>query len=128
MIQINVAPGELFDRISILEIKASRINDPIKLGLVMSELKQLHPIEQKLYVFAKDVAKLESLYFKLKSANLTLWNAEDQLRKHETESDFGEHFTQLARSIYKTNDLRAELKRKISELLGAEIYEVKSYA
>jgi hypothetical protein len=46
----------------------------------------------------------------------------------ERAGDFGPKFVGLARSVYRNNDSRSAIKRKINVLLGSKIIEEKSYA
>jgi hypothetical protein len=63
----------------------------------------------------------------LKSVNETLWRIEDNIRACEAKTDFGPHFVELARPIYRTNDRRAALMRKICVLFSWKLVEEKSY-
>ena len=124
-VSIEVAPGELIDKITILEIKLERIKDGDKLANVRLEWETL--------VKARDAVieatpKLDLLSAELKAANEALWDIEDDIRDCERDKDFGDAFVQLARSVYISNDKRAALKREISELLGSSLIEEKSYA
>lgn len=124
-VSIEVAPGELIDKITILEIKLDRIKDGDKLANVRIEWETL--------VKARDAVieatpELDLLSAELKAANEALWNIEDNIRDCERDKDFGDAFVQLARSVYISNDKRAALKREINELLGSSLIEEKSYA
>ncbi|MGO9546239.1 MAG: tetratricopeptide repeat protein [Rhodomicrobium sp.] len=123
-LQISAAVGELFDKISILEIKSERIPDAGKLANVMRELTLLQNLKKRHGFFA---ARADTLAASLKQANLSLWNIEDTLRKCERAGDFGPAFVELARSVYKENDKRAELKREINQLFASAIIEEKYY-
>lgn len=123
-VTIEVAPGELIDKITILQIKAERIHDEAKLHNVRFELDTL--------VAARDTAlaasaALEELTAELKTVNEALWEIEDDIRAEERKAEFGERFIELARSVYRQNDRRAALKRRINELLGSRLIEEKSY-
>tara|TARA_R110002096_G_scaffold2741_22_gene14173 strand:+ start:426 stop:815 length:390 start_codon:yes stop_codon:yes gene_type:complete len=123
-IKVDISVGELVDKISILEIKQEHIDDPDKLANVSNELGILND------EFLHNVPKsddLDVLKDRLKAVNLEIWNLEDDIRDQERRRDFGEKFVQLARSVYKTNDKRAALKREINVLLGSAIVEEKSY-
>ncbi len=72
--------------------------------------------------------ELGALTAELRGVNEALWDIEDQIRVCERDGDFGPKFVDLARSVYKNNDQRAAVKRKINELLGSRIVEEKSYA
>ena len=123
-IKVDISVGELVDKISILEIKQARIDDPHKLENVSKELGILN--EEFLQNIPKSDA-LDVLKNRLKAVNLEIWNLEDDIRDQERRGDFGEEFIHLARSVYKTNDKRASLKREINLLLGSAIVEEKSY-
>jgi Family of unknown function (DUF6165) len=122
---IETAPGELIDKIAILEIKAERIADPDKLRNVQTELGTLRTARDRTIVPSDDLASLTA---ELRSVNEALWSIEDEIRECEQAGDFGPRFIQLARSVYKNNDHRAALKRRINERLGSQIVEEKSYA
>ena len=124
-VSIEIAPGELIDKITILEIKLERIKDGDKLANVRQEHDTL--------VQSRDAAieatpELDLLGAELKAANEALWDIEDDIRDCERQKDFGEPFVQLARNVYISNDKRAALKREINELLGSSLIEEKSYA
>lgn len=123
-IKVDISVGELVDKISILEIKQEHIDDPDKLANVSNELRILN--DEFLQNIPKSDA-LDVLKDRLKAVNLEIWNLEDDIRDQERRRDFGEKFVQLARSVYKTNDKRAALKREINVLLGSAIVEEKSY-
>ena len=123
-IKIDVAPGELIDKITILEIKSARMDDPEKLKNVRTELALLTATRDA-EVPASD--ELGELTDRLREANEKLWVIEDDIRDCESAGDFGETFIGLARAVYQTNDERARLKREINLLLGSAILEEKSY-
>ncbi|MDX1485026.1 MAG: DUF6165 family protein, partial [Alphaproteobacteria bacterium] len=64
----------------------------------------------------------------LKAINEKLWEIEDDIRDCERHGDFGEKFIALARSVYRTNDQRVAVKRRINEALGSDLMDEKSYA
>ena len=123
-VKVNIAPGELIDKITILLIKSERMDDEEKLANVRLELDILSATRDE------DIAgsaELDDLTTKLKKVNEALWEIEDNIRDCEAAKDFGESFVELARSVYITNDERARLKREISVLLGSQVLEEKSY-
>jgi hypothetical protein len=123
-IMIEVSPGELLDKLSILEIKSERIDDPEKLRNVQFELDLLTKTLGDRFAENEQMAG----YIKdLKSVNEQLWDIEDDIRACEARKDFGETFIQLARSVYQTNDRRADIKKAINSLCGSSIVEEKSY-
>ena len=115
--------GELVDKITILEIKEKNIKDTNKLVNVQTELKTLRIILNKLNV--KNEISAEIL--KLKNINLKLWDIEDDIREEERKSNFGDRFIKLARSVYFTNDKRAEIKKVINLKTNSGLIEEKSY-
>ena len=120
-----IAPGELIDKITILEIKSERIEDPAKLANVETELKTLSATRDR-HIGASD--EMTALTASLKSINEELWVIEDDIRDCERNGDFGETFIRLARAVYRTNDRRADGKKQINILLGSSLVEEKSYA
>ena len=124
-IHIPAAAGELFDKITILEIKAERITDARKLANVRAELAKLQLVRMQA---AAETGELAALVAELKEVNGQLWDIEDRIRDCERAGDFGPSFVALARSVYHTNDKRAAIKRRINELLGSDLLEEKSYA
>ena len=119
------SPGELVDKITILEIKADRISDKSKKSNVLLELEALQrSFEENISVSSI----LNNLKKDLKSVNEKLWDIEDDIRSCERHTDFGPCFVKLARNVYFENDIRAALKKEINLLLGSEIIEEKSYA
>ena len=123
-ILIPMSPGELLDKITILRIKSARIKDADKLNNVRKELKMLEDIWSQA-VTEDDTIK--QLTVELTSINEALWEIEDDIRDEEREKRFGDQFIELARSVYVTNDQRAEAKKKINLHLGSDIVEEKSY-
>jgi hypothetical protein len=124
-ITVEISPGELIDKITILAIKLERMTDAAKLRNVRAEWEAL--------VKARDdaitpSAELDRLTAALKKANEALWVIEDDIRDCERRQDFGPKFVELARAVYRNNDERSRLKRQINELLGSRLIEEKSYA
>ncbi len=122
---VDISPGELIDKITILELKLERISDPAKLVNVR------HEYEVLMGVYAREVVEnveLRGLVERLKKINAALWDIEDNIREHERARDFDAGFVALARSVYRTNDERSAVKRSINELLASKIIEEKSYA
>ncbi len=123
-ISIPISPGELIDKIAILAIKSERMTEPGKLENVRAERALL---EASLAEAGAGSKELDDLTAELKRVNETLWEIEDEIRLCEKAQDFGPRFIELARSVYRTNDRRADIKRQINELLGSRILEEKSY-
>ena len=120
----EISPGELFDKITILEIKKSKISNKEKLNDIEKELLSLNGTVQK---FIPNQSSISKYINELKNVNLKLWDIEDGKRAAEKNKDFGEKFIELARNVYKFNDERAKIKLAINNALGSNIKEVKSY-
>ena len=120
----EISAGELIDKITILEIKKTKITNKDKLIEVEKELLSLNQTMKK---FIPNNSKILKFKDELKDINLKLWDIEDGKRSAEKNSDFGEKFIQLARNVYKFNDERAKIKLAINNTLGSNIKEVKSY-
>ena len=123
-LQITISPGELIDRITILEIKRARITDAERLRNV----ERAHDALSKTLSEQVQVSgQLTALTAALRSINEALWQAEENLRRHERRQLFDEDFIATARLVYTTNDRRSELKREIDKLLGSSLVEEKFY-
>jgi hypothetical protein len=123
MITIPVSVGELIDKLSILHVKQTKINNPEKLVYVNKEFELLYNFSS-VYLNNDEISKL---YHELVDTNSKLWEIEDKLRIIETEKTFDSKFVELSRSVYLTNDKRFRLKTEINERTSSEIREVKEY-
>ena len=123
-IRVPVSPGEVLDKITILEIKSERMSDPAKVANVRTELALLQETWNRA-VQADDVVR--ELHTQLKEINEALWEIEDDIRDKERAKEFDQRFIELARSVYFTNDRRSEVKKKLNLHLGSQIIEEKSY-
>jgi hypothetical protein len=123
MVTIPVSVGELIDKISILQIKKTKITDETKLIKVEKELSHLYKMAGPFLVNDS----ISVLYEDLIGVNSQLWTIEDKLRILEKEHKFEGEFISLARAVYHLNDERFSLKSKINILLDSEIQEVKQY-
>jgi hypothetical protein len=124
-IKVPISPGELVDKITILEIKAARIKDEAKVANVRTELALLQDTWKASAYAAHDIS---SQWAALRAINEKLWDIEDDIRDMERSRTFDREFIQLARAVYVTNDERAAVKRDINTRLGSKIVEEKSYA
>jgi hypothetical protein len=120
----EISAGELFDKISILEIKLEKVRDKIKLKEINKEYKILREVQNS---SIKETKKFQILFKKIKEVNQNLWNIEDKLRICEKNKDFGQNFIKLARGVYMNNDKRSKIKSKINEVSGSNIKEIKQY-
>jgi hypothetical protein len=126
--KIEVSNGEILDKYTILEIKLDKIKDEAKLVNVRNEYNSLKPVVEEMYIQSNSVHdKLEFLHKDLLNVNKTLWNIEDFIRDCEKAENFGSDFVELARSVYYTNDDRADVKKQINVLTGSALVEEKSY-
>lgn len=124
-LQIPVAPGELLDKLTILEIKLERIADEAKLANVRREHELLGNVWKESGLDSEEVSGLKD---ELLAVNQALWQIEDDIRECERRGDFSEQFVELARSVYRRNDERAAIKKRINLALGSDIIEEKSYS
>jgi tetratricopeptide (TPR) repeat protein len=123
-IAVELAPGELIDKITILEIKSERLTDKDRVGNVCRELAALMAARERGIKRSDELTRLTT---ELRAVNEALWEIEDAVRRCERDQDFGPRFIELARSVYRNNDRRVALKRQVNELLGARFLEEKSY-
>lgn len=123
-VAVEIASGELIDKITILVIKTERIADPAKLANVREELALLEAARDRAIPPSPD---LDALTVELKRINEAIWDVEDALRDLERAGDFGPGFVERARSVYRNNDRRAAIKRAINDRLGSRLIEEKSY-
>ena len=122
---IPITCGELFDKITILEIKTENLQEKNALNNVKTEHDQLNTIYNN--NFLKD--EIARVFFNdLKEINQKLWDIEDKIRDKERSKNFDKEFIELARNVYFTNDERSRIKRNINETFGSKIIEEKSYS
>lgn len=124
-INIELSVGELLDKVTILQIKSERISDQAKLENINKELRVLTALWE---ASAYSQTDLKENIRALKKVNETLWDIEDKIRDKERDRRFDQEFIDLARSVYFTNDKRAEIKKVINTKTGSELVEEKSYS
>jgi len=120
----EISAGELFDKISILEIKLKKIKDEESQKEISKEYDVLKKAQN---LNVKITEKLNYLFEEIKKINLNLWNIENKIRTCEKNKDFGKTFVDLAREVYLNNDKRSKIKSKINKILGSNIKEIKQY-
>ncbi len=120
--KIEVSVGEVVDRVSILEIKLERVTDPAKVENIRTEYDLLRKTMEQAGVSCESDGFRE-----LRAVNQRLWEIEDQIRKKERDGKFDEEFIELARSVYRENDRRFEIKSRISRDAGSKLVEEKEY-
>lgn len=120
-----VSWGELIDKITILEIKREKLTDPGQRANVAHELEVLSAVRDAAGGLVPELAEAVA---ELGEVNRALWEIEDEIRGCERAQEFGARFIELARAVYRTNDRRAALKRRINEAMNSDIVEEKSYA
>ena len=123
-IPIEVSPGELIDKVTILQIKSERVQDPAKLRNIHAELAMLTSACDGTLPPSEEISTLAA---ELKEVNELIWDVEDALRLQEREGRFDAEFIELARSVYRTNDRRAAIKRRINEYYSAQFMEEKDH-
>ncbi len=122
----EISVGELFDKITILNIKTQKIHDTEKLINIKNELNFLN--NQTSSINVKDQDSLSKNINKLQSINEELWDIENYKRECEANKDFGEKFIQLSRDVHFKNDIRAQIKKEINLLTDSIIVEEKEYS
>lgn len=119
--KLEVSNGEIADKLTIIEIKLEKIKDPGKLANLRKEYEVVNQAMSTI------LDKSHPLYMQLYHINTQLWVIEDHIRDLERAKDFGDDFIQTARSVYFINDDRSDVKRKINEITGSNLFEEKSY-
>lgn len=122
----EISVGELFDKITILNIKTQKIVDSEKLTNIKNELNFLN--NQASNINVKDQESLNKNINKLQSINEELWDIENYKRECEANKDFGEKFIELSRDVHFKNDIRAQIKKEINLLTDSIIVEEKEYS
>ncbi|NOS84112.1 MAG: hypothetical protein HOP31_03130 [Ignavibacteria bacterium] len=126
---IPVSPGELVDKITILEIKKRNIKAAAKLKLIKTELSHLTKILNEMMGTSKRIKPAVLVEKKkLKAVNKSLWDIENKIRVKEAKKNFDKGFIELARLVYLTNDRRSVIKNKVNILFGSSIKEIKQYS
>ena len=121
--KVSVSVGEVFDKITILQIKKDKIKARNKLININKELNEIETVVEE----HKNNKDILSFIKTLKNINLKLWEIEDKIRVKESLKEFDEDFIQLARSVYIVNDKRAEIKKEINLKTNSNLIEEKSY-
>ena len=125
--KIEISNGEVVDKMTILELKLDKIQNRTQLENISKEWEVLNDCVMNLFqIFGS--SKLYSLIDDLSEVNSKLWDIEDWIRDCEKEDRFDKEFVELARSVYKLNDERSEIKRHINILTKSNFVEEKSYS
>ena len=120
----EISPGELLDKISILEIKLEKVKDKDRQKRIKIEYDILKKVQNSSIEMSD---KIKDLYRSVSNVNNKLWDIEDKIRICEQNKDFGKNFIELARGVYFNNDKRAKLKNEINEILKSNIREIKQF-
>ena len=120
----EISPGELLDKISILEIKLEKVKDKDRQKSIKNEYDILKKVQNSSIEMSD---KIKDLYRSVSNVNIKLWDIEDKIRICEQNKDFGKNFIELAREVYFNNDKRSKIKSEINKILGSNIREVKQY-
>jgi adenine C2-methylase RlmN of 23S rRNA A2503 and tRNA A37 len=120
----EISPGELLDKISILEIKLEKVKDKDRQKKIKNEYDILKKVQNSSIEMSD---KIKDLHRSVSNVNIKLWDIEDKIRICEQNKDFGKNFIELARGVYFNNDKRAKLKNEINEILKSNIREIKQF-
>ena len=120
----EISPGELLDKISILEIKLEKVKDKDRQKKIKNEYDILKKVQNSSIEMSD---KIKDLYRSVSNVNIKLWDVEDKIRICEQNKDFGKNFIELARGVYFNNDKRAKFKNEINEILKSNIREIKQF-
>ena len=120
--KIKISNGELLDRISILELKMLRIEDPSKSAAIKREFYELNP--KCVSLFTKNDSSLQVLYLELARINGELWDLENEVRKSNIRD---KQFIMASKKIFKLNQTRNDIKNDINMITGSDYLEVKQY-
>ena len=120
----EISPGELLDKISILEIKLEKVKDKDRQKKIKNEYDILKKVQNSSIEMSD---KIKDLYRSVSNVNIKLWDIEDKIRICEQNKDFGKNFIELARGVYFNNDKRAKFKNEINEILKSNIREIKQF-
>ena len=124
--KIEVSNGEILDKLSILELKLHFMENEEQKSNVQKEHGLLKKVSTKILLTNAKIFP-EDLYNELRNVNLKLWSIEHQIREKELNTEFDKDFIKLARSVYKTNDKRARIKKEINVFTGSMLVEEKHY-
>ena len=120
--KVEVAIGEIFDKITILDIKLARIQDNERLMYVRGERETLD-----MALINEGILIDSEHYEELKDINTKIWDTEAGFREKEAKKEFDNEFIEFARLNAKYNDERFLVKKRINEHYQCEIREQKSY-
>lgn len=116
---VEVAIGEVVDKITILQIKIERIKDPSRLEDVLTELNILQNALKRNGITVDD-----EFFQRLKQINETIWDTEDKLRKDDLVVG---DFILAARDNAKYNDDRFIVKNEVNEKYDSLVREQKAH-
>lgn len=127
-VNLPMPVSELYDRLSILEVKLARITDEAKLINIRHELALLRREEAKIAwtrTCPATYLKITTLVEELRATNEKIWDAIDIVGR--TAKVQGPEFNQAALNTFLLNIERCKRKREIDEALGSSILEEKQY-
>ena len=120
--KIKISNGELLDRISILELKMLRVEDPAKSAIVKREFYELNP--KCVSLFTKNDSSLQVLYLELARINGILWDLENEVRDIKIKD---KNFINASKKIFQYNQTRNQIKNDINVITGSDYLDVKEY-
>jgi hypothetical protein len=117
ILYLPVSLGEAIDKLTILDIKAEKINDIRK----MDVLNEFNLLNEKLSEF---IMKYKNLYETMKKVNLLIWNMMDGLRDGNLKEA---EYLKVCKECIEYNDIRFRVKNKINNISKSHLKEQKSY-
>jgi hypothetical protein len=120
--KIKISNGELLDRISILELKMLRVEDPAKSAVVKREFYELNP--KCVSLFTQNDSSLQVLYLELARINGILWDLENEVRDVKIKD---KNFINASKKIFQLNQTRNQIKNDINVITGSDYLDVKEY-
>lgn len=120
---IPISPGELIDKLTVLQLKIERLNDDNKLSNVLIEHKKLSEIWNNSSYSKHNISEeWKSIY----ETNSELWDIIGSMHD-KTKSFTDKDYAAIAKRECELNDIRILAKRKINSKLNSGFVEEKSY-
>ena len=124
LVSVPMSPGEALDRLSIFEVKLTKI--PFEDARHAVVQTQLAILRSSLDRFLADT-RCAAVYGNMVGVNARLWDVEDSVRDATRKGD-DKAFAKYARLVPKLNGERSNLKTRLDEIVGCDLAEVKLYS